>query len=249
MKAQRSPLKRGIQILNFLRDADGGQSLEQIAAVLDVNKSTAFRLLEALEEYHFVARPNRSSGYFLGHACIGLAEGFRRNFPLVEVARPILSRLRDQTGESVGLYVVRIPNRICIVSADSRQPVRRTLEIGQVVPLDRGAVSKVILANLPNSIVDDILAELPDRLVRWQGSITKSEFIAEIEEARKLGYATSIEETDHDIWAVGVPVLSRDGELLAALIVSGPKSRYSKAALRSMIAESRQAADDISNSI
>lgn len=83
----RSPLERGLAILELLAKWHGPVSLEMVTNELKVNKSTAFRLLDMLEKAHLVTRTGTGTGYLLGSEALVLGEAFKRHFAISGLCR------------------------------------------------------------------------------------------------------------------------------------------------------------------
>jgi DNA-binding IclR family transcriptional regulator len=110
-------------------------SLAELAAATGIHRATAHRLAVALETHGFLRRDE--GGRFL--------PGLRFSGPtLAERARPALEGLRDETGETVQLYVRRGWGRLCIVSLESAHELRTIVPAGTVLPLDRGSAGAVL---------------------------------------------------------------------------------------------------------
>jgi DNA-binding IclR family transcriptional regulator len=110
-------------------------SLAELAAATGIHRATAHRLAVALETHGFLRRDE--GGRFL--------PGRRSSGPtLAERARPALEGLRDETGETVQLYVRRGGGRLCIVSLESAHELRTIVPAGTVLPLDRGSAGAVL---------------------------------------------------------------------------------------------------------
>ncbi|MHB8505031.1 MAG: IclR family transcriptional regulator, partial [Acidimicrobiales bacterium] len=110
---------------------------------------------------------------------------------------------------------------------DSPHLLGATNWVGRPVPLHASALGKALLAHRA--------AELPPgRLERLTGrTLTSREVLAaELEEARRRGYATMIEELEVGLVAVAAPVFRDGGVAVAALSVSGPTARLGPARLR-----------------
>src|SRR5689334_21930272 len=99
----------------------GPLALNDLAAKAEVNRATAHRLAAALEVHGLVARDG-GGRFMLGPRMAAWA--------LEAVARPVLERLRDETGESVQLYVRRGDTRVCIVSLESPHGLRTIVAEG-----------------------------------------------------------------------------------------------------------------------
>ena len=120
----------------------------------------------------------------------------------MEVARPALESLRDESGESVQLYVREGNQRVCVAAVErAGGGLRDMVPVGSVLPLDQGSGGRVLLA--------------------WSGDEGATEF----KEVRRRGWAESVAERESGVASVSAPVFGRGGGLQAAVCVSGPVSR------------------------
>jgi DNA-binding IclR family transcriptional regulator len=197
-------LDKAVGILAFL--AEGGPAtLAEVVGGTGLPRPTAYRLLSALEAHHLVGRVG--GRYALGMRLLGW--GNRAvGLDLVEVARPVLAALADETGESVQLYMREGDRRVCVASVErAGEGLRNTVPVGAVLPLERGSGGKVLLA----------WAEDGGRFSRVD--------VAELEEIRSRGWAESVAEREAGVASVSAPVFDPGGELRAAVCASGPISR------------------------
>ena len=110
-------------------------TLAELVEASGLSRATAHRLAVALETHGMVRRTG--DGRF--------ALGPRLAAPsLAQAARPPLERLRDQTGESVQLYVRRGDRRLCVASLESPHGLRTIVAVGALLPLDVGSAGKVL---------------------------------------------------------------------------------------------------------
>jgi DNA-binding IclR family transcriptional regulator len=116
----------------------GPRSLNDLVTVTGLSRATAHRLAVALEVHGMVRRD--ADGRFL----LGL-----RVLPLADLARPALERLRDETGESVQLYVRQGDTRVCVLSLESPHGLRTIVALGATLPLDRGSAGRVLVGQDP----------------------------------------------------------------------------------------------------
>ena len=106
-------------------------------------RATAHRLAVALES-HGLVRRDPQGRFCLGFELIRLGRAAEDEFPLAEITRPILTALRDATGESVQLYVADGDGRRCVVSLESTHGLRWIVPQGSLLPLDRGSAGRVL---------------------------------------------------------------------------------------------------------
>ena len=122
----------------------GPLDLVELQRRTDLPRATAHRLAVALEVHGLVRRDPRGR-FCLGFELIRLGRLAEDEFPLAELARPILNGLRDATGESVQLYVREGDARRCVVSLESTHGLRWIVQQGALLPLERGSAGRVLL--------------------------------------------------------------------------------------------------------
>lgn len=214
---------RALRVLKFLQGRRGGATASAVAEGLGLNRTTVTRILVTLGEHGFVARDATSGRYALGLAAFELSAGYLSAYDLPSLALPEMVQLRDATGETVSLYVRDAGERVCIQRVESLHGVRRSIQIGQRLPLHLGASGKVLLAWQPEPERDGLLARCPisdaDALRRLR---------ADLAAIAAAGYAVSVEEREPGVAAVAAPLFHRSGVLAAALGVSGPTSRLDR---------------------
>jgi IclR family KDG regulon transcriptional repressor len=205
-------------------------SLTEIAQKSGLHKSTVHRLLASLEGKGFLIRDAVTEKYRLGYRVLELSAKLSEQFDdPVMLLLPEMERLRDLIGETVSLYIREGHERIRIQAVQSRQEIRRVAPVGARLPLYVGASGKVLLAFAEKSVIESIVHS-PD----WPESVDREAFLKGLEEVRRQGYATSIEERETGVAAVAAPIFATSGRLLAALGVSGPSNRLDLERMRSI---------------
>jgi DNA-binding IclR family transcriptional regulator len=135
-------LDKAVLILDALEE--GPADLAGLMSRTGLARATAHRLAAALEAHGLVQR-TPGGPYRLGSHLVELGRAAGRPFrSLAEVAAPILSRLRDETGESAQLYVRSGTDRVCVATAESVQGLRTIVAVGAVLPMDRGSAGRVL---------------------------------------------------------------------------------------------------------
>jgi len=134
-------IDKGVVILSAL-----ARTPLDLAALQDetgLPRATAHRLAVALE-LHGLVRRDPQGRFCLGFELIRLGRAAEDQFPLADLARPILTSLRDATGESVQLYVPEGESRRCVVSLESTHGLRWIVPQGALLPMDRGSAGRVL---------------------------------------------------------------------------------------------------------
>lgn len=216
-------LDKSVEILALLAE-DGPTGLAGVVESTGIPRPTAHRLLSALETHHLVARSNGQ--YRLGLRLLGWGEKSAAGTNLVEVARPMLEGLRDETGESVQLYVREGNRRVCVAAVErAGGGLRDMVPVGAVLPLDQGSGGTVLLA--------------------WSEDRSAPEF----EEVRYQGWAESVAEREEGVASVSAPVFGPGGELAGAVSASGPVSRLGERPGERLAKKVVEAAQRISGSL
>ena len=147
-------IDKGVVILRAL--AAGPLDLAQLQTATGLPRATAHRLAVALEQHHLVRR-DALGRFCLGFELIRLGHAASEAFPLAEIATPILTALRDRTGESVQLYVREHDGRRCVVSLQANHALRWIVPEGALLPLELGSAGRVLAADGPD--LDDSVEE------------------------------------------------------------------------------------------
>jgi DNA-binding IclR family transcriptional regulator len=206
---------KAIVVLQALRRIPDGASARQLAGVVDLPRSTVQRILGTLASSGMIIQDPGHQRYQIGPQALLIGLGYRHGLGLVSLARPLMMRLRDETGETVGLSVRVGDSRVFIDEVQSRQPLRFASELGRQYPLWSGASGRILLLGLTESELAAALAdeEHSEALYRV---IDRSERETLLEAARRDGYAMARNETIDNVSSVAVPITDRSGRVKTA---------------------------------
>ena len=214
---------RAISILDVL--AQGGtRTGAEIARELRVHRSTALRLLGTLERHALVERDQRTARYRLGRRLPQLASVVTGEFDLRFVARPVCERLAAAVGETATLDVLVGDVIVPVEQATASTSVVSVNWLGRRTPVHCTASGKVIAAFGKDAVRERLLTLPLDRVT--PSTITdRAKLEAQLEDARQTGVAQTHEELEVGLDAIAAPVFGVDGDVVAALDVSGPSHR------------------------
>ncbi|GAA2726178.1 IclR family transcriptional regulator [Actinocorallia aurantiaca] len=204
-------LDKAVLVLNALEA--GPASLAQLVTATGLARPTAHRLAVALEHHRIVHRDTQGR-FILGPrlAELAVAAGEDR---LLAIAQPVLTQLRDLTGESAQLYRRQGDVRVCVAAAERSSGLRDTVPVGTALPMTAGSAAQILLA-----------WEDPDRLHR---GLRGAKFTAAgLASVRRRGWAQSVGEREAGVGSVSAPVRGNGGRVIGAISVSGPLERLSR---------------------
>jgi DNA-binding IclR family transcriptional regulator len=236
---------RAAAILEILaRDGDAG--VTEIAAELGVHKSTASRLLAALDRRELVAQDSARGRFRLGMGIVRLAGAVGRGLDVVRESRPVCQALAGQVGETVNIAVLSGRDALYLDQVAGPAALSPHNWAGQRIPLHATSDGKVLLAYLPPAQAEECLAAAP--LPRFtEHTITDlAEFPRLLAEVRRRGYATAVDELEAGLTAVAAPVRNAEGRVIASISASGPSFRIPPSRVAELAESVQQAAAEIS---
>ncbi|HEX2045011.1 MAG TPA: IclR family transcriptional regulator [Gaiellaceae bacterium] len=208
---------KALAILAAFEEGRPAVGVSELAGELGLHKSTVSRLLATLENRALVRREGER--FTPGPELARLGALAMRALPLVDVARRPMARLAEKTGETVNLAVRRGERALNVHQVDTTHLVGVTDWTGRALPLHATANGKVLLA-----FGDDRLPRSLPKLA--QKTITdRRRLAAELEHARRAGFAVATEELELGLHAVAAPVFDGAGTCVAAISVSAPAYR------------------------
>lgn len=220
-----SVISKVARLLEIVAAEDEPVSLTRLQAELEMPKSTVYRLASDLAEHGFLTKHPRGA-YSLGLRLLYWGHRSSERHTVVKIATPLMSRLRDDTGESVHLYIRRHHSRICIASVSSLHALRTFAQLGSELPLTRGASGKLLLAYAPAQVVHDVLTSLGD------DHVFASRLRSELDEIRAHAVARSFGEREPGLSSIGLALRGPHGDVVACLTVSGPSARFDANAMQ-----------------
>lgn len=232
-------LDRGLQVLEAVARAGEVGSVAEVATSVGLDRTVAHRLVATLAARGYLQRTGQG-GYRLGPTCAALASA---TTDLRGLARPVLERLQQATGETVHLVVLSGRDVVFIDGIEGAHALRVTARTGRVLPAHATSVGKAWLAALPPERVTELYAEgelepVTARTIRDAETLTR-----ELRAVRRRGYAKSSGESESGIGSVGLAVLDDDGEPRAAMSVALPLERWSEELETRAVTALRAAAD------
>lgn len=214
-------ISRAARIMRALADHAAGLTLSELAVTVGLPKSSAHRIVGALQAEQLVS-PGANGKLRLGAGAAHLAAGARG--ALRDQLRPYLDRLARTTGETVDLAVLEDDAMRCIDQIPAPHRLRAVSVIGATFPLHCTANGKALLAVLSR---EQVATLLPPRLpaLTPHTITTRSELWTELDRVRADGVAFDREEHHVGIVAVGAVVADAFGPL-GAISIPTPTTRF-----------------------
>ena len=217
-------LSRAFGILRVFSDAAPEWALADVSRSLTLTKTTAFRILSALEREGLVARSRSSGTYRLGPRAIELGALAQRSNTLQSAAHAELVELARVTGETTSLEILVGIDVLVLDEVQGRHKLSPAPIVGSRWPAHATSTGKVLLAAMKDRPRGYKLRRLTP------GTITSHARLgAELATVLRRGFATAIEELETGYVALGAPVRNHEGKVVAAMSVGGPAVRFGPA--------------------
>jgi len=114
---------------------------------------------------------------------------------------------------------------VYIEKLEGNETLRMHSQVGKRAPMHCTGVGKVILAYLPDNIVKKIVKEKGLPKITIHTIDNEKALILELEKIRKQGYGFDLEENEIGISCIAAPIFNHNGDITAALSISGPTLR------------------------
>lgn len=239
-------IERAVQTLEFVAIRPRTQT--EVAAHLDVHRSTALRVLQTLTEYGLTRR--RPDGtYGVGYRLAGLAGTAREQFDLANVARPYLVTLGELCMHTIHLAALDGARIIYLDKVEQPGMVKLYSQIGAPVCLHTAGVSKAILAYQPPEIVDSIMAGADFEKHTPTTITSRAQFDTELAAVAERGWSIDDAEFEDYINCVAMPIRDAGNSVIAAVSITTLKARADLTALKRLLPDLSAVTDNISKEL
>jgi len=215
-------VERSLQLLKCFDKEHQAIGLLEFAGMLELNKSTVFRLLCNLADSGFV-EINEDGKYVLGQEIFRLARVYQNSDLLAKEAESLMKKVAALSGETVAIAEYSNGNAICVNRIESNYPLKIVSEIGASVPLIKGATGKAIIAFLPQEERKRCWARQEEM---YHYGIEFQPLEEELAKVRERGYVITDGEVDIGVVAIAAPIFGNNRRVLGSISVAGPNNRF-----------------------
>lgn len=213
-------LAQGLQILALFGGDRHSLTAPEIAQLLKLPRTKVFRLLHTLQLMGYVRREEDERHFSLGPALLGRGFAYLASLDIVEVAQPVLQRLRDETGLSAHM-ALRDGNEIVYVARyPARTTVASSVNIGTRFPIHATVIGRMIVCELDDAALSAMFPKDPLPSYSEQTPTNLADLKAVLAEDRARGYAVSQSFFERGVSSVAAPVRDGAGNIVAAINIT-----------------------------
>ncbi|MFS3137290.1 IclR family transcriptional regulator [Gluconacetobacter sacchari] len=228
-------LLRGLAILESFTKDHPERSLAVIAREAGLPRATAFRLLHTLETAGYVERNAARRTFRLGNRVLRLGYNTLSGRGLVDIATPVLERLRDATGCTTHLVVLAGTDVVYVVRCPGPGWTSNAVGVGTRLPAHATVIGRALLAHMP---LADVVRLYDGYAFSTYTDATPGDLgalVAQLEVDRPQRSLASWGYFEPDVASIAAPIRNRVGIAEAAVNAICPLSAYDRAELEDVV--------------
>lgn len=227
-------IERAISILNLF-NKNKTMGVSEIAKSLELNKKTAFGIIETLEYYGYLEQDQETRKYSLGISLMELGTRYSERLDIRKIAMEYMPRLQEQTGESVQLAIYHKGHVVYIARASTPNYIQIVSREGKVTPAHSTATGKVLLAYKSVEELEEFFEH--NELIRCTPNTitTREGLMEELLKIRKQGYSVDNEEDESGLQGIAMPIFDRRGRVVAALSIGFMSKTFNQEMIESYL--------------
>lgn len=246
------PVERALHLLRYIGDGNKCRNLSTASKELGINRTTLIRLIYTLDANRMIEEIDDGAGYRLGPGLISLAAQALHGRDIVQVCRPLLVDLAQETGMSAHLGILDGTDIVYLSREAPDIHLVSNMRAGSRLPAHTSSCGRAILAELPE---EELRALFSSVVLEKRTDKTPTDVEDVIRQAAR-------DKSDQVAWSEGnyeagigscaAVVRDHRGRPAGAINVSGPESRFSAEGQdpdgpikRAVLAAARQASSNL----
>jgi len=246
---ENKSLAKALVLMETLAASPRPLTAVDLSQQLKIARPTVYRILSTLVRHGFVIREDGSPCFRASLKLLELGHQVLERTDLHEAARPTLCDLAAEFRETVHLAVEEGGRMVYLDKVEGPGPFCTNSRIGRRVPMHCTGLGKAVLAHLPADKLRAILSRHGMLRGTPRTIVTMAGIERELARVRRQGFAIDDVEFEDGVRCVGVPVFDHLGVPVAAISISAPVSRMSRAHARRVGLILRNAVAKVSTAI
>jgi DNA-binding IclR family transcriptional regulator len=218
-------IDRAAQILDCFGFDHQELSVSEIGFKTSLHRSTAHRILMALEYNDLIQQNPETGKYRLGIKLFKLGHQAASHLNLEEICRPFLTRIMNETKETVHLAVLDDDQVLYLDKVEGPHALRMPSRVGRRIPTYCTSLGKAMLSCLEDQKVRKIFRKHSLRPCTVNTVKTVDRLLMDLRMIRKRGYSVDNEEIEIGLRCVGAPIRDYTGAMVGAISVAAPSAR------------------------
>lgn len=201
-------------------------ALSDLAREIDVPTATTHRILATLQKHGYVAFDDERQEWMIGIEAYRTGASFLRRNSVLEIGRPILRRLMQDSGETANLAVPDGSEVVFVGQVETSNPIRAFFPPGARTPMYASGTGKAIMAAMKEVALRKVLRGTELTAFTSHTQVPEHQLLQDLHETRRRGWSLDREERYEGMSCIGAAIYNDRGEPCAGISVSGPSVRF-----------------------
>jgi IclR family pca regulon transcriptional regulator len=223
-------LERGLDVIQVFSRERPALTLSEVAQLAGITRASARRILLTLQMLGHMRSDGRT--FSPTPRLLSLGWTYLSTLSFTETAGLLLEELSDEVNEACSTATLALPDAVYVTRVPTRRVVSINLHVGSRVPAMHSSMGRVLLADLPPEQVEAFVRSQQLNKYTEHTIADHDAIIAEVERARRQGWAIVDEELEIGLRSIAAPIRRADGRVLAAANISAVASRVSCETMR-----------------
>ncbi|TLS51860.1 IclR family transcriptional regulator [Paenibacillus antri] len=241
-------LFRALKIMDCFSLEKPEWGITELSQHLGFYKSNVSNIVTTFVKAGYLEQNEDNGKYRLGFKILQLGNIISSNISFRKLMIPYMQEIADKVNEIVYLAVPYEGEVIYLDSCLPKNQLSTRSMLGVKAPLHCTGIGKAMLSVLPEETVSDVISRGLKKFT--DNTITNPELLLqELAETRERGYSLDRMEHEYGIKCIGMPILNKRKQLIAAISVSGPSLRFDEEKIRELSSLLKQAVTEIENKL
>ena len=214
---------RGLEVIRSFSASAPAQTLSEVASKTGLTRAGARRILLTLQTLGYVASDGK---YFeLTPRILDLGFAYLSSQPLWNLATPLLETLAEAVQESCSAGVLDGLDIVYVARVHTHKIMSTNLGVGSRLPAFWTSIGRMLLAGQPDDRLQALMAIRPREAFTRYTLVEDADLLTAIDQVRHQGWALINQELEEGLISMAAPVLNAQGQVVAAINVSGQANR------------------------
>ncbi len=214
---------RGLEVIRSFSASAPAQTLSEVASKTGLTRAGARRILLTLQTLGYVASDGK---YFeLTPRILDLGFAYLSSQPLWNLATPLLETLAEAVQESCSAGVLDGLDIVYVARVHTHKIMSTNLGVGSRLPAFWTSMGRMLLAGQPDDRLQALMAIRPREAFTRYTLVEDADLLTAIDQVRHQGWALINQELEEGLISMAAPVLNAQGQVVAAINVSGQANR------------------------
>jgi DNA-binding IclR family transcriptional regulator len=224
------------KILSLFNTCETGErSISDISKSVGMLPSKVSRMIRTLEKDGFFRKNSQTGKYSIGIEFFRLGIVYAHYSPLRKIVRPHLEQMARDVNLTAACGVLKDNSVIIIDRVENLNIDLMAVRLVLNLPTHATSIGRTLLAYLPRVEQDKVLRTVELKKLTPKTAVNLRVIKEKLRAIKKNGYAIDLGETDEDLYSIAAPIKNGDGQIVAAINLTGDKSQIPKEKLLSLV--------------